>query len=191
MTFRVKSSRRIVTHMTDADEPRWLTPGEQRAWVALAGTVIWLPATLDAQLQRDAGISHAEYQVLSWLSMSTDRTRRMSELADTANVTLSHLSRIVARLEQRSWVRRTPDPADGRYTLAILTEDGWRKVVASAPGHVAAVREHVFDQLTPTQVAQLEEIGAQIFRHLRPDCATGHVAPVDAAAEAASPGQSA
>ncbi|WP_448629861.1 MarR family winged helix-turn-helix transcriptional regulator [Cellulomonas soli] len=96
--------------MTDDAEPRWLTPDEQRAWIALAGTVIWLPAALDAQLQRDAGLSHPEYQVLSWLSMSTERTRRMSELADTANVTLSHLSRIVARLEQRGWVRRTPTP---------------------------------------------------------------------------------
>ncbi|WP_449385501.1 MarR family winged helix-turn-helix transcriptional regulator [Cellulomonas soli] len=164
--------------MTDDAEPRWLTPDEQRAWIALAGTVIWLPAALDAQLQRDAGLSHPEYQVLSWLSMSTERTRRMSELADTANVTLSHLSRIVARLEQRGWVRRTPDPADGRYTLAILTDEGWDKVVASAPGHVAAVREHVFAQLTPDEVAQLERIGTRIVGHLRPECAAGHAADV-------------
>ncbi|MGN8245931.1 MarR family winged helix-turn-helix transcriptional regulator [Cellulomonas soli] len=164
--------------MTDVDAPRWLTPDEQRAWLALAGTVIWLPAALDAQLQRDAGLSHAEYQALSWLSMSPERTRRMSELADTANVTLSHLSRIVARLEQRGWVRRTPDPSDGRYTLAILTEDGWQKVVESAPGHVAAVREHVFAQLTPEEVGQLERIGSRIVGHLRPECAASHPADV-------------
>jgi DNA-binding MarR family transcriptional regulator len=162
--------------MTSADEPRWLTLEEKRAWLALAGTMIWLPAALDAQLQRDAGLSHAEYQVLSWLSMSPERTRRMSELADTANVTLSHLSRIVARLEQRGWVRRTPDPDDGRYTLAVLTDDGWDKVVQAAPGHVAAVREHVFDQLTAAQVGQLERIGSQVLEHLRPDCAASHAA---------------
>lgn len=154
-------------------DPRWLTADEQRAWIALAGTLIWLPAALDAQLQRDAGISHAEYQVLSWLSMSEGRTRRMSELAESSNVTLSHLSRIVARLEGRGWVRRTPDPDDGRYTLAVLTEEGWEKVEATAPGHVEAVRTCVFDQLTAAQVRQLEQIGSRLLGHLHPGCRPG------------------
>lgn len=154
-------------------DPRWLTADEQRAWIALAGTLIWLPAALDTQLQRDAGISHAEYQVLSWLSMSEGRTRRMSELAESSNVTLSHLSRIVARLEGRGWVRRTPDPGDGRYTLAALTAEGWDKVVATAPGHVEAVRAHVFDQLTAAQVRQLEAIGTRLLDRLHPGCRPG------------------
>lgn len=149
-------------------EPRWLTEQEQQAWVALTGVMMWLPSALDAQLQRDAGISHADYQVLSWLSMSPGRTTRMSTLAEAANVNLSHLSRIVARLEKRGWVERTPDPEDGRYTLAILTELGWDKVVDSAPGHVEAVQSLIFDNLTAPQVRQLREIGHRVMTALHP-----------------------
>lgn len=107
-----------------------------------------LPAALDAQLQRDEGITHFEYQVLAGLSMSPERNLRMSELALFAEGSLSRLSHVVKRLEQREWVYRVPDPADGRYTRAILTDKGLQKVVEAAPGHVAEVRRPIFDPLT-------------------------------------------
>src|SRR4051812_18581465 len=102
--------------MADTQEPPWLDEEQQQAWMALAGMMARLPAALDAQLRRDAGISHFEYQVLSGLSMSAERTMRMSRLAAFAEGSLSRLSQVVARLEERGWVTRTPDPADGRYT---------------------------------------------------------------------------
>jgi DNA-binding MarR family transcriptional regulator len=157
--------------MADDAEPRWLTKEQTRAWIALAGAMVALPAALDAQLQRDAGISHVEYQVLSWLSMSPGRSARMSDVAATANVNLSHLSRIATRFEQRGWLRRVPDPDDRRATLAILTDAGWDKVVATAPGHVEEVQRIVFDSLTPTQVRQLEHIGERILMAAKPGAA--------------------
>ncbi|WP_214105806.1 hypothetical protein [Acrocarpospora catenulata] len=66
-------------------------------------------------------------------------------------------------------MRRTPDPTDGRYTLAILTDDGWDKIVATAPGHVAEVRRLVFDPMTKAQRKQLREIGARVLRAVDPD----------------------
>ena len=149
--------------------PRWLDDEEQQAWIALASVFIRLPAALDAQLQRDAGISHFEYLVLSGLSMSVEHTMRMSDLAVVAEGSLSRLSQVVSRLERRGWVRRTPDPTDGRYTLAILTNEGWDKVVATAPGHVEAVRQLVFDPLTRTQQRQLRDIGRRIMRAIDPN----------------------
>src|SRR3954462_2181947 len=151
------------------EETRWLSGEEQQAWFALAGMVSRLPNVLDAQLQRDAGISHFEYQVMAMLSMSPERTRRMSELASLADGSLSRLSRVVDRLEKRGWGGRRPDPDDGRYTLALLTEQGWGKVVETAPGHVAAVRRLVFDPLTKAQVRQLRDIGSRIMRAIGPD----------------------
>ncbi len=151
------------------DEPRWLTEEELQTWFTLGGVLTWLPDALDAQLQRDAGISHFEYQVMAMLSMSPQRTRRMSEVAALANGSLPRLSRTVDRLEKRGWVVRRPDPEDGRSTLAVLTEAGWDKVVATAPGHVAEVRRLVFDPLTKTQVRQLQEIGARIRQVVQPD----------------------
>ena len=150
-------------------EPRWLTAEERDAWYALGSLIMRLPPALDAQLQRDAGISHFEYQVMAGLSEAPDRTMRMSDLAVIAEGSLPRLSQVVGRLEKRGWVRRTPDPADGRYTLAILTEDGWDKVVQTAPGHVEAVRTLVFDPLTKAQVQQLTNIGRRVTRAIDPD----------------------
>jgi DNA-binding MarR family transcriptional regulator len=155
--------------METSQEPRWLDDEEKQTWLALVSVLIRLPAALDAQLQRDAGISHFEYQVMAMLSMSPEHTARMSELAGLTDGSLSRLSHVVKRLEGRGWVRRTPDPADGRYTLAILTESGWDKVVATAPGHVAAVRGFVFDPLTKAQMRQLCDIGRRITLAIDPD----------------------
>ena len=154
--------------MTDRDEPRWLDAQQADAWIALAATTVWLPAALDAQLQRDAGISHSEYQVLSWLSMRPGRAGRMSEIAGLANVSLSHLSRIATRLEKRGWLRRSPDPEDGRATLATLTDAGWDKVVATAPGHAGEVQRLIFDNLTVDQVRELRQISERILGAVRP-----------------------
>ena len=96
--------------MDTPQEPRWLDAGEQQTWLALASVLMRLPAALDAQLQRDAGISHFEYQVMAGLSMSAERTLRMSVLAALAEGSLPRLSQVVGRLEKRGWVRRTPDP---------------------------------------------------------------------------------
>ena len=150
-------------------EPRWLDPEERQAWLALAATLVRLPAVLDAQLRRDAGISHFEYQVLAELSEASGRTLRMSALAVLAEGSLPRLSQVVTRLEQRGWVRRKPDPADGRYTLATLTGQGWAKVTEAAPGHVEEVRRLVFDQLTKAQSQKLGEIGRRIMRAIDPD----------------------
>jgi DNA-binding MarR family transcriptional regulator len=152
--------------------PRWLTAQERASWLSLAAMLIKLPCALDAQLQRDAGLSHFEYQVLAGLSEAPGRSLRMSDLAVLANGSLSRLSHVVNRLEKRGWVRRSPDPADGRFTLAILTDQGWEKVVETAPGHVEAVRSFVFDALTEEQAKQLNQIGYKIIKAIDPadDC---------------------
>ena len=154
--------------MGDTQEPQWLDDDQAQTWLALTAMMMRLPAALDAQLQRDAGISHFEYQVLAGLSMSPERTLRMSVLAGFAEGSLSRLSQVVARLEKRGWVRRTPDPADGRYTLAILTDTGWDKVVATAPGHVTEVQRLIFDALTKAQQRQLGDIGRRIVAKINP-----------------------
>jgi DNA-binding MarR family transcriptional regulator len=155
--------------MDAPQDPRWLDAEERQTWLALASALNRLPAALDAQLRRDAGISHFEYQVLALLSEAPGRTLRMSALATMAEGSLPRLSQVVARLEQPGWVRRTPDPADGRYTLATLTDQGLAKVTEAAPGHVQEVRRLVFDPLTKPQSRQLREISRRIMRAIDPD----------------------
>jgi DNA-binding MarR family transcriptional regulator len=141
----------------------WLSPEEQSAWRPFVALLFRLPAALDAQLQRDAGISNFEYMVLSGLSEAPDRTLRMSDLAALASGSLSRLSHVVSRLEARGWVRRESCPGDGRFINAVLTDDGWAKVVATAPGHVAAVRRLLVDALTPEEFQALGAISEQVL----------------------------
>jgi DNA-binding MarR family transcriptional regulator len=141
----------------------WLSDEQQAAWRPLVALLLRLPAVLDAELQRDAGINHFDYLVLSGLSEAPGRTLRMSELAAMANSSLSRLSHVVTRLENKGWVRRESCPGDGRFINAVLTEDGWQKVLATAPGHVTAVRELLVDNLTPEEFAQLGAISAKVL----------------------------
>jgi DNA-binding MarR family transcriptional regulator len=136
-------------------------------WAALATVLEWLPSALDAQLQRDADLTHFEYGVLFALASAPDRRLRMSVLAGYANSSLSRLSRAVSRLESRGWVRRVLDPTDGRYTLAVLTDPGVTKVDEATPGHVRTVRRLVLDTLTQPQTRQLREISRRITRAIR------------------------
>ena len=150
--------------------PLWLSAAEEEAWVGLLRLVQRLPAVLDVQLQQDAGLSLFEYLVMSRLSMAPGRILRMSELAEQANGSLSRLSNVVKRLEAREYIRREPDPVNGRYTNAMLTESGWDKVVATAPGHVSAVRQLVFDPLTASQITALGALGTRLADHAEESC---------------------
>jgi DNA-binding MarR family transcriptional regulator len=148
---------------TPGPEPRWLNEDDREAWVPFVSMLWWLPTAIDDQLQRDSGLSHFEYSILAALSAADAATLRMSELAIYANGSLSRLSRGVARLEGRGWVTRKPDPTDGRYTLATLTDNGRAVLVEAAPGHVEAVNRLVFDVLTKTQARQLGIIAGRIL----------------------------
>ncbi len=151
------------------DEER-LSDQQDRAWSLLVGVMMWLPAALDAYLERVADLSHAEYQVLRWLSLSETREVHMTRLAATASVTPSHLSRIVGRLQKRGWITRGSDPDDARRTLARLTEAGAKIVAATEPGYAAQVRHHLFANLTPEQARQMEDIAEAVMTPLRQDC---------------------
>jgi DNA-binding MarR family transcriptional regulator len=138
------------------------TADELEIWSSVATLLEWLPAALDAQMQRDSTISHFEYGILFALSQADEESLTMKELAGFANSTLSRLSRAVARLERRQWVTRGPDPDDGRTTIATLTESGLAATRAAAPGHVALVRRLVFDSLTPAQARALGSASRRI-----------------------------
>jgi len=156
-------SGRIVAVKT-----RWLTKGELATWVRLVAVLELLPNVLDSQLRRDAGLTNFDYYVLAMLSEAEDRTLRMTALAAQTNAALPRLSHVVRRLEERGLVERMPCPEDRRATNARLTDAGMGKVEEAAPGHVANVREHVIDALSPAQVEQLGEIADALLDRLDP-----------------------
>jgi DNA-binding MarR family transcriptional regulator len=125
--------------------------------------------TLDRQLQHEAGIPHTYYEILVRLSEVPDRALRMSQLAVSSMSSRSRLSHAVARLEETGWVRRRECATDRRGAVCELTDAGFAALQAAAPGHVAAVRANLFDQLTPEQVVALRDISEALATHLGGD----------------------
>ncbi|MDG4798869.1 MarR family transcriptional regulator [Micromonospora sp. WMMD1082] len=145
---------------------RWLDPDEQRTWRAFLAASRALMETLDRELQRDANMPHAYYEILVCLSEAPERRLRMSELADATGSSRSRLSHAVSRLEAAGWVRRDDCPTDRRGQLALLTDEGFAALAAAAPGHVEGVRRHLFDALSPAQVDQLRRISEALTDRL-------------------------
>jgi DNA-binding MarR family transcriptional regulator len=155
--------------MDGEQETRWLDAQEEQVWAQLTTMILRLQPVLSAQLQREFGISHFEYLIMARLSETPASAQRMSVLAALTGSSLSRLSQAVGRLEKRTWVTRQPDPDDSRYTLAVLTPAGLLRLQEVAPAHVAAVRQFVFDRLTPSQTRQLGLICQRIVDGLPPD----------------------
>jgi DNA-binding MarR family transcriptional regulator len=141
--------------VADEEPVTWLTAAELESWLSVVRLMTWLPWSIDQQLQRDAKLAMTEYQVLAMLSESPEQTMRMSSLAEVTNASLSRLSHLVKRLEERGLVRREPDPSDGRFTLAVLTDAGFALLVSAAPAHVRHVRSLVVDALSHEQLRRL------------------------------------
>jgi DNA-binding MarR family transcriptional regulator len=148
------------------DDTRWLSEDEQRTWRSFLSAGRLLFDRLDRQLQRDAALPHTYYEILVRLSEAPDHTLRMSELADNSLTSRSRLSHAVARLEETGWVVRRACPTDRRGAFAQLTDAGFARLAEAAPGHVEAVRTHLFDPLDVEQQHALREISERLLAHL-------------------------
>ena len=161
------------------DEPRWLDEQENRAWRGYRRMRRLLDLELARELMQDAGLSEPDYDVLSDLSETPEQRLRLSELADRMLWSRSRLSHHISRMQQRGLVTREECATDGRGSVVVLTPAGRRAVEAAAPGHVAAVRRHLIDRLTPAEVAALGTLSQRVIDHLtgrptgRPEAAEG------------------
>lgn len=155
-----------------SDMTQWLSSEQQAAWRELVTVMTRMPAALDTQLQRDSGLTHFEYFVLSALSEAPERRLQLSVLAARANASLSRLSHVVTKLEKAGWVRRE-SIVGARGSLAVLTDAGHDKVVEAAPGHVATVRALLFDGLDDAQVRELLALGTAMVTQLDKGIAGG------------------
>lgn len=149
-------------------EPRWLTEPEQRAWRGYRRMRALLDLQLSRDLARDSGLSETDYDVLSSVSEAPQQRLRLTELASWMMWSKSRLSHHVTRMQQRGLVDREECETDGRGSMIVLTERGLRTIVAAAPAHVASVRRHVIDLLTPDELRALATLGRRVVDHLTP-----------------------
>jgi DNA-binding MarR family transcriptional regulator len=149
-----------------AQEDYWLDADQQQTWRHLVALMLTLPAALESDLQRTAGLTMFEYLVLANLSEADDATLRMTELAYRASSSLSRLSHVVSRLAKRGWVLKRPCTKDGRVSEVVLTEAGRAMVVQAAPDHARRVQELVIEPLTQRQLKALGDSAAAVVERI-------------------------
>ena len=148
--------------MTEAvdtvESPRWLEPGEMRAWRAFIDGSQRLLEVLNRELSDAHGLSLADYRILVLLSEANSRAMRMSDLADGIVASRSRLTHQIRRLEAAGIVTRQECVDDKRGVLAILTAEGRRRLEAAAPTHLEGVRKHLIDQLGVAEQRTITEV---------------------------------
>src|SRR5258707_2849733 len=176
LKLQVVSLNKLKRQVISTTKPaRWLNNHEWSAWLHLLATFTWLPAAIDSQLQREAGMSHFEFGVMAALSRQPGRRLQLKDLAVVANGSLSRLSHVISRLERQGWVRRVSG-AKGRATNAELTDKGYRKLMGAGPIHFAEVRRLVVGVLTPQEVKELRRVTSRINAGLIPETNLGPLA---------------
>lgn len=127
----------------------WLTDDQQDLWFAYLAMSGRLQAALGRQLQRDHGLSLADYDVLVAI---TERPEcRMGELGAHLGWEQSRVSHQLARMRARGLIERTGSADDRRAAVVTLTVAGRDALEAAAPGHAELVRSVVFDGMSRTQ----------------------------------------
>jgi DNA-binding MarR family transcriptional regulator len=147
-------------------EPRWLSDREQRAWRGYRRMRTLLDLQLGRDLMRESGLSEADYDVLSGLSETEGHRLRLGELAAQMLWSKSRLSHHITRMQQRGLVRREECSDDGRGSMIVLTEAGWRGIVEAAPGHVESVRRHLIDLLTEDEIEAVAALTGRVVERL-------------------------
>ncbi|MEU8635838.1 MarR family transcriptional regulator [Amycolatopsis sp. NPDC048633] len=117
---------------------------------------------LDRGLQRDCGISKAEFSVL----MTLTRPMRVGELADALGWEKSRVAHLLTRMENRGLVARIEDGATGRRTGVELTGEGRRAAESATRVHGATIRRLVLDRLAPEQAEAIQAWGEQLIGRL-------------------------
>jgi DNA-binding MarR family transcriptional regulator len=151
------------------DEPRWLDEREALAWRRFITMQAQLRARMARQLQRDAGLSEADYEVLVQLSETPGGRQRVFELGRATQWEKSRLSHHLTRMAQRGLVTRESCPTDSRGAFVVLTDAGRRAIEEAAPRHVEHVRQWFVDALTPEQLDAMAVIADAVLERLAED----------------------
>ena len=145
----------------------WLSQEQQEIWRSWLSATSLLPDQLGRDLQRDSGLTSADYEILVRLSEAVNQKIRMSDLAECTLSSRSRLSHQIDRMEKSGFVIREECPDDRRGSFAVLTERGQDLLVSAAPGHVESVRRHLVDILTPEEFESLGKVCTKVSNHLK------------------------
>jgi DNA-binding MarR family transcriptional regulator len=143
----------------------WLSEDQQRVWRNYLAMSATLQMEMNRQLQRDCGLSLAEYDVL--VALDERDACRVNELGDRLGWEQSRLSHQLRRMRSRGLVERHGADDDRRGATVELTGEGRAALASAAPGHVDLVRDVVFDGLGPAELRVLDRWTSLVLERLR------------------------
>jgi len=147
-------------------ETRDLEPEEWELWSAWTRAQRLLTQELDRALQRDFGISKAEFSVLMTLWSAAGRELRVGEFSESLGWEKSRVSHQLTRMEKRGFVARTDGGAYGRRTGIKLTAEGRSVVQSAITGHADNIRRLFFDTLTSQQADAIRTWSEQTIERI-------------------------
>lgn len=131
----------------------WLTEEQQQIWRGYLTMTSGVQIAMHRQLQRDCGLSLADYDVL--VALSERGPQRINDLGAVLGWEQSRVSHQLRRMRERALVERHGTGDDRRGATVELTDSGRAALRAAAPGHAELVRSVVFDGLTDAQLRGL------------------------------------
>jgi DNA-binding MarR family transcriptional regulator len=149
-----------------ARKVRWLDDREMAAWGGFMTMRFKLLSHLARELQRQTGLSEADYDVLVALSEAPGQRFRLGELGERLDWEKSRLSKQISRMSTRGLVTREDCATDSRGAFAVLTKAGRKAIETAAPIHVELVRKWFIDALTPAQLKAMTSIGTAVVDRL-------------------------
>jgi DNA-binding MarR family transcriptional regulator len=138
------------------------------AWSSLLRAHATLMRRLDTDLERETGLSLADFDVLAQLAQAHGELR-ITELADRALISRSGMTRRVARLVDEGLVRRDRASTDARGIVVALTEAGIARLADTAPVHARGISKLFVTQLDDHELGRLE----RALRKVTVDCSFG------------------
>jgi DNA-binding MarR family transcriptional regulator len=143
-----------------------LKPKEERVWRDVARFLSLAPRLLDEDLQRGANISSSEYAALLHLSEAEAGHLRVRELAYLAELSGSHMTRVIGDLAKSGFVEKHRTPDDGRGIDVQITKAGLKRLRDAYPIHLASVRSRIMNQVEPSALSCFGEVMAGIVRKI-------------------------
>ncbi|RJS45112.1 MarR family winged helix-turn-helix transcriptional regulator [Nocardioides cavernaquae] len=156
-------------HTAAAADVRWLNVEEQGVWRAFLTANTLLMAHIDEDAKR-FDLNASEYAILVLLSEAEGQELRMAHLADALCHSRSRVTHTVQRMEHKGLVVRIASGDDRRGVIARLTDAGQARLTEAAPDHVALVRRHLFDLVSPEDLA----VFGRVLNAISDDLAEGH-----------------
>jgi DNA-binding MarR family transcriptional regulator len=138
------------------------------AWSSLLRAHATLMRRLDTDLERETGLSLADFDVLAQLAQAHGELR-ITELADRALISRSGMTRRVARLVDEGLVRRDRARTDARGIVVALTEAGIARLADTAPVHARGISKLFIAQLDDHELGRLE----RALKKVTVDCSFG------------------